>query len=92
MTFDEGRVDELERQVERRSKIVQHPSAEISPVSTCAETLGIAQSGQMRQCCIMWVDEDGNYHLGWSKMSNQDLAAYGVILTHVAGSRLVEFE
>lgn len=79
--------------VERRSRIVQHPAnAKTTPLSTCAEAVGIAQAGQMVDCIVMWTDERGNIHIGWSAQSNADLAAYGVVLTHIAGSRLLEIE
>ena len=87
-----GSIDQHEAEIQKRSKIVQHPNAEGTPLSTCAEALGVAQSGLMVDCCIMWADRDGNYHLGWSNMSNVDLAAYAILLSHVAGRRLVEFD
>jgi len=85
-------MDEADARIQRRSKIVQHPSANTSPVSTCAEALGIAQSGMMGDCCVMWTDDAGNFHIGWSKMGNADLAAYGAVLTHMAARRLIEYE
>lgn len=84
--------DYAEKLVQKRSKIVHHPSAETSPVSTCAEALGIAQSGMMDQCVVLWTCQDGNFHIGWSMMNNCDLAAYGAVLTHMAASRLIEYE
>jgi hypothetical protein len=45
----------------------------------------------MHQLCVLWTDRDGNFHIGWSKMSNVDLAAFGTVLTHMAGARLIEY-
>jgi hypothetical protein len=79
--------------MQRRSKIVTHPSAGGSPEALIAEALGIAQSGQMADMVVLWVDKErGNYRICWSSCGNHDLAAYGAVLTHVAASRLIEEE
>jgi len=83
---------EAEKRVEKRSKIVHHPSAETSPVSILAEGLSIAQAGIMQNCCVLWTDQDGNYHVGWSRANNVELAAFGAVLTHMAANRLIEYE
>ena len=69
-------------------KVVQHPSATSTPAMTVAEALGM--SDQMMDCCIMWTDRDGNMHVGWSKQTGADLAAYGVVLSSIAASQLME--
>lgn len=71
-------------------KVVCHPSSDnrATPLMRIAEAMDLA--AQMETVCIMWTDERGNFHIGWSKMSASDLAAYGAVLTHVAASRLVE--
>lgn len=68
-------------------KVVQHPSAENTPHMTVAEALGL--SDQMVDCCVMWTDQDGRVHIGWSKQSNADLAAYAVVLQYIAANRLI---
>jgi hypothetical protein len=57
---------------------------------TVAEAVGL--SDQMADCCIMWTSHDGNMHIAWSRQSNADLAAYGVVLSSIAASRLIETE
>lgn len=71
-------------------KVIQHPSAENTPQMTIAEALGL--SDQMVDCCVMWTDDRGNMHIGWSRQSNADLAAYAVVLQHLAAARLIEEE
>ncbi len=71
-------------------KVIQHPSATNTPAMTIAEAVGL--SDQMADCCLMWTDHEGNMHIGWSKQGNADLAAYGVVLQHIAATRLVENE
>lgn len=79
-----------EKQILRRSKIVAHPSSGTTPGLVLAEGLGIAQSGQMTEVVALWLDERGNYHIGWSTNDNASLAAFGAVLTQVAASRLIE--
>lgn len=71
-------------------KVVCHPAADdkATPLMRIAEALDLAE--QMQSVCIMWTDQRGNYHIGWSSQMLSDLAAYGAVLTHVAASKLVE--
>ena len=68
-------------------KVIQHPSSTNTPSMTVAEAVGL--SDQMADCCIMWTDENGVMHIGWSKMGDYDLAGYAVALQHIAASRII---
>lgn len=72
------------------AKIVCHPAADASatPQMRVSEALGLTDD--METVCIVWTDRRGNVHIGWSKMSDSDLAAYGAVLTHVAATKLCE--
>lgn len=69
-------------------KIIQHPSAESTPQMTLADALGIAQAGEMVDCCVMFTDQLGQMHIAWSRQSDADLAANAVVLAHIAATRL----
>lgn len=68
-------------------KVVLHPSAESTPSMTVAEAVGM--SDQMADCCIMFTDLEGDMHIAWSKQTDADLAAYGVVLSALAAARLI---
>lgn len=70
------------------SRVVMHPSATQNPTMTVAEAMGMTD--QMADCIIMFTDHDGKMHVAWSNQGNADLAAYGVALTHIAASRLID--
>ena len=57
---------------------------------TVAEAGGLAD--QMADVCIMWTGHDGNMHIAWSRQTNADLAAYAVVLQHIAASRITADE
>ena len=69
-------------------KVIQHPSATNTPQMTLAECIGLGD--QVADCCVMFTDTDGNMHIAWSKQTNEILAAYAVVLQHIAASRIIE--
>lgn len=69
-------------------EVIQHPSAENTPLMTIADALARAQAGEMASVCVIYETPDGTMRIACSKQTMKDVAAFSVVLARIASKRL----